>query len=146
MDDWDVFRAGLAADLARLHEGDSVVLEANPAKDLVRARRVWWGRHERPASYVQFLANPPVLMGECSGPRSRGGSADLDEKQQAAIAALGWRDPSGVPTYRSALGHNYWRDWEDGPHRHVVAAALAVATLSGPLGVPSPREVVVGPR
>ena len=143
MDAWEDFRASLAEDLAQLPEGASLVLRAPEPAAPRATRRRFWRPEQQPASYVQFLSNPPVLMGECSAPRSRGGSADLTPEQEAAVLALGWREPGEVPEYRSAQEPNYWRDWTDEPRRHDAASELAVATLRGPLAVPSPDGVTV---
>ncbi|MDI1466342.1 hypothetical protein QEZ54_35725 [Catellatospora sp. KI3] len=120
MTGWDDFAARLRQDLAALAAGDTVLL-----------------RHGH--RIVQFQQLPRLLRAEVVGNVFLPADEQLDQAQQASLAAWGWQPP------QEQLEPNWWCDlpWPAPSAQYDALTARLVAALRDGIGVTEPSQLTI---
>ena len=132
---WDEVERQLAAEIASLRDGESMVVgeppgEPGPPRGILRRRTP-----PAPVRYVQYLRHHDTLFAECVGSRDHfGGDWPVTDEQHAALRALGWLAPGDEdPTETQPSYPNYW--WTDASGADSAALARLGAGALRVLGV-----------
>jgi hypothetical protein len=89
--DWASLATELTQRLEQMRDGD--LLRVGEPAAVARPKGLLRQRRSEPRRYVQFVAGPDMITGECVGSTNFGGDWSMSRDTEVALERLGWTWP-----------------------------------------------------